>query len=209
MFADEAQAGHGRFADLARKDSITAETILGESPLSGLLFRDQAGVDNHKHVAELSPVDRSSPLALAATLWTTPSQFRVGSQAGRLTAGCPSLHHDVEPSTLSWKVFVMGLDQAFERSYRDVSRGRALTAESERSSREAADRVEWRGPILPIASPATVAPSPATAQTCNTSPGADSGGSILPAVLQLGEFFLENFLDPMLGHENGGNGNSQ
>ncbi len=208
-FADEAEPVHGPFAGDPRNDSITAETIPGKSSLSGLNFRDQAASDDLKHVAELSPLDQSSALALAATLWTTSSQLRLGSEPGLASADEPTRDVQIEPVTPSWKVFVMGLDQAFERSYRDVCRGPVFTAENERSRREAADRIEWRGPIVPGAAPAVVKPYREAVETGDSATRAQVDGSILPAVFQLGEFFFENFLDPVLGHENGSNGDSQ
>jgi hypothetical protein len=107
----------------------------------------------------------------------------------------------------------MGLDRAFERSYRDVRREllveTGLTTESEQSRRDAADRLEWHGPIVPAASPAVLEPSSEASQTGDSAASGQAAGSIVPAVLQLGEFLLENLLDPMLGHENGSHRDSQ
>ncbi len=209
----EAQALHDRFTLDARNDTIAAGTAPWRSLLSDLNLRDQAGSHDREHIAELSPLDHSSSLALVATLRTMPSRTRIGPDPANEPTGDTNRHVDTEPATSSWKVFVMGLDRAFERSYRDVRREllveTGLTTESEQSRRDAADRLEWHGPIVPAASPAVLEPSSEASQTGDSAASGQAAGSIVPAVLQLGEFLLENLLDPMLGHENGSHRDSQ
>ena len=66
-------------------------------------------------------------------------------------------HVDVEPSTSSWKVFVMGLDRAFDQSYARRCTGgfrpkRGSSGESENRTPRPPGRLEWRGAIVPAAS---------------------------------------------------------
>jgi len=122
-------------------------------------------------------------------------------------------HLEIEPSASSWKVYVMGLDQAFERSYRDVRRELSaqteLTAQSEQARRHAADRLEWQGAIVPESSPLAIQSSSESSQTAGGSPSAAPAGSLVPAVIQLGEFLFENLVNPVFGHEHGGYRDSQ
>ncbi len=112
-----------------REDSIAAGTAPWRGLLSGSAPDVESGLSDQEHIAELSPLAGSISLALAATLWSTPARIQTGPRPGKtgLAAGAKG-HVDVEPTTASWKVFVMGLDRAFDRSYAEVHRG--LSAET-------------------------------------------------------------------------------
>jgi hypothetical protein len=210
---DLAQAGRDRFAVDPLNDSIATGTSTWRRLSNGRDHYDETSSSLDEHIAELSPLDRSASLALAATLWGTRPQSQPGPDPGSIRSGTADRHLDGEPSTSSWKVFVMGLDQAFERSYHDVRRG--LTAETEpavdteQARREAADRLEWRGLIVPAARPLEIDSTSGASGTAAASPSDGAAGSFVPAVIQLGEFLLENLVNPVLGHEHGGDGDSQ
>ena len=174
----------------------------------------QSGLYDQEHIAELSPLAGSISLALAATLWSTPAPCQTGPAPGKTVSSGVKRHIDVEPSTSSWKVFVMGLDRAFDRSYAEVHRG--LSAETfaasdpEQTHVPAASQLEWRGAIVPAASslPEQVLSSEGP-QSSGDAPATGAGDSFVTAVVQLGELLLENLLNPVFGHEHGGNGDSQ
>src|SRR5262249_25026556 len=133
--------------------SITA----GEIPLDILLtdpeFSTQDVSIGLQQIAELIPVEDSS-LALAATLWTVPSD----TQAEPAEASAPSGEREESvPSSASpppWAVFVIGLDEALELG-RDAC-GKILSdgarkVEGEEAGDAAGERLEWRCPITPTA----------------------------------------------------------
>jgi hypothetical protein len=138
----------------APRASITA----GEIPLD-ILLRDpelstQDGSTSLRQIAELIPDDDSS-LALVATLWTVPTDSRAEPAA----EGEPSSGEQAEPASSSdspppWAVFVIGLDEAIERSRNACettlfARGRPGEGDLEADS--AVERLEWRCPIIPAA----------------------------------------------------------
>ena len=193
--------------------SIAAETIAWRRFASDLGRSEKTRSNDNGHIAELSPLGRSASLALAATLWAAPAHTRSGQEPATTQTGQAKAHLDASPSASSWKGFVMGLDQAFEKSCDDVRRG--LSAETEAAAlsqnheRQPADRVQWHGAILPAARGPAIEPESKTSPTVSDGPAAGDAGSFVPAVIQLGEFFLENLVNPVLGHEHGSNGNSQ
>jgi hypothetical protein len=210
---DLAQAARDPFAVDPLTDSLAPGATAWRRLSNGRDRYDKTSSSLDEHIAELSPLDRSTSLALAATLWGTPPQSQPGPNPGNIRSVTTKRHLDVEPATSSWKVFVMGLDQAFERSYRDVRRGLTAetesTVETERSRREAADRLEWRGTILPAARPLESDSSPGASATAAAAPSAGGADSFVPAVIQLGEFLFENLVNPVLGNEHGGDRDSQ
>ena len=103
-----------------------------------------------QQVVELIPAEDSA-LALVATLWSLPS-----GPPSRPSEGDdpPGEREESVPSSASpppWAVFVIGLDEAFERS-RDAC-GKALRdrarPEHEVAEDGAEGRLEWRCPIIP------------------------------------------------------------
>jgi hypothetical protein len=139
-------------------DLIIADAMPSRTLLSGLDRPDQTASDSVERSAELSPLEHSSPLALVATLSTTPSRNPPYSQPGNQPADPPDRYLDAVTPLSSWSVYVMGLDQAFERSCRDICQGanaRASSTPSSESARgESVGGPEWRMPIVPIASAA-------------------------------------------------------
>jgi hypothetical protein len=210
---DEAQSLLDSFTIGLPNDSIAAGTTPWRSFAKGGNLHEASGADDHSQIAELSPLDHSAPLALAATLWITPSAVRAGPEPVARNSGATARRLDTVEASPAWKVYVMGLDQALEQSYREVRRGLSAEAGSmiERSRFEAAGGLEWRGPIVPAASPRAIESSSEASRTGSGAPSASRAGSssFLPAVLELGEFLFENLLNPVLGHEHGGHGNSQ
>jgi hypothetical protein len=132
--------------------SITA----GEIPLDILLSEPASPAQDLstglQQIAELIPVEDSS-LALVATLWTVPSDSRAelvdeDDPSDERTEPVPSA--DSPPA---WAAFVIGLDEAIERS-RDAC-GTTLSDderpdESEGAGNAAGERLEWRFPLIPI-----------------------------------------------------------
>ena len=197
-----------------REDSIAT----GKAPWRGLLSGSapdvESGLYDQEHIAELSPLAGSISLALAATLWSTSARCQTGSGPGKTVSGGANGYVDVEPSTSSWKVFVMGLDRAFDRSYTEVHRGLSAAtigaSEREGAHPAAAWRLEWRGAIVPAATlPEQDLSSEGPQSGGGKAPANGAGDSFVTAVVQLGELLLENLLNPVFGHENGGHGDSQ
>ena len=215
MAPDQGRLLEAGFAFDANSDAIAAGKLSRASPLRGLGRREEAGSDDHEHIAELKPLDRTSPLALAATLWTSPSASRRGLELeSTQQRSATNSSRENEPVAGSWRAFVMGLDQAFERSSRGACEELfALTGPADagvHAQRNATnDGPEWRGPILPAASREIQESSAGTSQSGPTGATAQAVGSIVPFVLELGEFLLENLVDPMLGHENGSHGDTK
>ena len=195
-----------------REDSIAAGTAPWRGLLSGSAPDVESGLSDQEHIAELSPLAGSISLALAATLWSTPARIQTGPGPGKTGLAGAKGHVDVEPTTSSWKVFVMGLDRAFDRSYAEVHRGLSAetfgASEREEPHASAAWQLEWRGAIVPAPSLPEQDLSSERPQG-GEAPATGAGDSFVPALIQLGELLLENLLNPVFGHENGGNGNSQ
>jgi hypothetical protein len=133
--------------------SITA----GEIPLDILLSDPEPSTQNVsislQQVAELIPIEDSS-LALVATLWTMTSD----SRAEAADADEPSGERAEPVSSLAspppWAVFVIGLDEAIERSRESC--GTTLSdggrpSEDDGAGDAAGDRLEWSCPIIPTA----------------------------------------------------------
>jgi hypothetical protein len=147
-----------------RSDSDSDEPVLpasitaGEIPLEILLSDPELSTQDVsiglQETAELIPIE-DSPLALLATLWTVPSD----TQAEPTEESDPSGEREESvPSSASpppWAAFVIGLEEAFERS-RDAC-GKILSdgarnVEGEEAGDAAGERLEWRCPIIPTAS---------------------------------------------------------
>src|SRR5262249_29704968 len=133
--------------------SITA----GEIPLDVLL--SDPGMSTQgvpialQQFAELIPLEDSS-LALVATLWTVPSDPPEEPADESDPSNEPEVPVTSSASPPPWAVFVIGLDEAFERS-RDA-RGTTISDSRQRSERENAGDVdeeplEGRCPIIPTA----------------------------------------------------------
>jgi hypothetical protein len=139
-----------------QNESIIAGTMPFGSLLSGLNLTQQTAPDAHQRFAELGPLEQSSPLALVATLWTVPSLTPFSADPRNRTG--ERVHRQPETATplASWDVYVMGLDHAFERTYRDICQGLTagapITPQSESSHRTPEGGSEWRMPLVPMAS---------------------------------------------------------
>jgi hypothetical protein len=145
--------------ETATEPSTPASITAGELPLSVLLSGPEApahtGSDRLEQVAELIPLDQSS-LALVATLWTVSSdsqtplpQIDVAPAGGSIDPGAPLA------SPPSWTVYVIGLNEAFEQSQRDVeqgffsSPGRPIEGAGGQGALD--EGLPWQGPIVPAA----------------------------------------------------------
>jgi hypothetical protein len=133
--------------------SITA----GEVPLDILLSDPGSSTQDVsiglEQMAELIPIEDSS-LALVATLWTVPSDSRAEAADEGDTADEPTEPVTCSASPPPWAVFVIGLEEAFERS-RDACgttfpEGRR-SGEGDGAGDVAEDRLESRCPIIPTA----------------------------------------------------------
>jgi hypothetical protein len=131
-----------------------APITAGEIPVDILLsdpgLSSQDGSMGLQQVVELIPVEDSS-LALVATLWSLPS-----GPSSRPSDGDdpPGEREESVPTSASpppWAVFVIGLDEAYERG-RDAC-GKALRDGARQEEGVAEDgaegRLEWRCPIIP------------------------------------------------------------
>jgi len=139
----------------SKHESIIAGTRPLRNLLSGLDLADQNESGERGRGAELGPLERSSSLALVATLWTVPSGVRYspapGDQPGSGAIG--SLEAVKQGS--SWKTYLMALDRAFERTYRDICQKFATESGSlggAPSGRDSVNRLEWHGPLIPLIS---------------------------------------------------------
>ncbi len=135
---------------------LPASITAGEMPIGFLLkgpsVLDQTSPDGEAQIAELGPSSESA-LALTATLWTVSSESRTsgGDQAGISNRAAESV---VAPSSAPpLTAFVIGLDNAFERSALDLRD--EIAAIDERHAGPTRDgiardrRIEWQGPMLP------------------------------------------------------------
>jgi hypothetical protein len=151
---DEIQLMEARRSVHSHNDPVIAGLMPWNSLLSGLELSGRTS-DLHQRNAELSPLERSSPLALVATLWTEPSGGRYAPDLESHPLGGATRNTEAAPAPPDWKLYVLDLEQALKASYRDVCQG--LTCETTTTNRgqaprsEPADRVEWL-PILPGAS---------------------------------------------------------
>ncbi len=196
-----------------RDDPIAEGTAPWRRFLHGRTLPEETGPHDREHIAELSPLARSTSLALAATLWSAPSRSQTESAAQKTCSTANQGCLDIEPQASSWKVFVMGLDRAIERSYGEVRRGLSADTEAPGQRQQPHDAaglpLEWRGAIVPAAALPARESSSEASQSGSRSTAAGAADSFVPAVIQLGELLLENFLYPVFGHEHGGNGDSQ
>ena len=103
-------------------------------------------------VAELVPLPESS-LALAATLWTVPSDSPSSSVRWDASTGRPIDPEVQKAATSSWILFVTGIDQALEQTSRDIRDGmfshNPHQAADEGPAGAPNELIEWQGPILP------------------------------------------------------------
>ena len=103
-------------------------------------------------VAELVPLPESS-LALAATLWTVPSDSPTARVQWDLSAGKAIDPDARRASASSWVLFVTGMDGALEQASRDIRDG--IFSRDGRPTGNGAppggpdELIEWQGPILP------------------------------------------------------------
>jgi hypothetical protein len=154
------QGAASRGGEVQSPDSSPEEPVppaaitAGEIPLDVLLSDPELSAQGVsvglQQVAELIPVEDSS-LALIATLWSVPTDVPShpsddDDPSGEREESVPS-----SASPPPWAVFVIGLDDAFERS-RDAC-GKALRdgarQEHEAAGDAAEGRLEWRCPIIP------------------------------------------------------------
>ncbi len=134
-------------------ESIVAGTRPLRSLLSGLELADQNEPGERGQGAQLGPLERSSSLALVATLWSAPWGVRYSPAPGDQKGGGAIGSLEAGKQVSSWKTYIMGLDRAFERTYRNICETLAVEPGSlarEPRRREPADRVDWRGPIIPM-----------------------------------------------------------
>jgi hypothetical protein len=151
--SDELQGLGSSPEDPVRPASITA----GEIPLDILLsnpgMSPQGVPIGLQQIAELIPLEESS-LALVATLWTVPSDPRAEPAVESDPSDEPAEPITSSASPPPWAVFVVGLDEAVERS-RDacvttLSDGRR-PSECDGAGDVDEERLEWRCPIIPTA----------------------------------------------------------
>ncbi len=130
--------------------SITTGGLSLINLLSGpdsLTQPDPVGIEQ---VAELVPLPESS-LALAATLWTVPSDSPTSSlRSNRPTEPATDANARAR-AVSSWMLFVAGVDEALEQTCRELQeniptcRGR----QHDGNPNSPYELLEWQGPILP------------------------------------------------------------
>jgi hypothetical protein len=145
--------------ETTNEPSTPASITAGALPLSILLSGPdapaQTGSDRLEQVAELIPPEESS-LALIATLWTVSADSPMTQPPGDLKPVDGGMESGAPlASPPSWTVYVIGLNEAFEQSQRDV--GQAFLSRPRRPIEEARGRaaldegLPWQGPIVPAA----------------------------------------------------------
>jgi hypothetical protein len=173
LFGDDPRSPDAKFVvdnsgDLIMPGMMPPGSLLGSGD-----GPTQTGVDGVEHVAELSPLERSSSLALVATLWRAPSKPHASLDDRKQSDDGPIERLDA--GTLpSWMAFVSGADQAFERSSREVRQG-PLT-EGGRPAGMPTDRLEWRGPIVPATAAEMLESSRVSPPTARPAPSSDAIG---------------------------------
>ncbi len=133
-------------------ESIMAGTMPLRTLLNALELADQNDSGERGRVAELSPVKRSASLAMVATLWTVRPDVRYSPGPGDGPNGAAIGSLEAANQVSSWKTYIMSLDRAFERTCRNICETLAVEPGSparEPTRREPADRIDWRGPIVP------------------------------------------------------------
>jgi hypothetical protein len=151
-------AGDSMVAGLNADESLSPATITdGSAPLSVLLtgpeVPTQTTSDDLEQVAELIPPSESS-LALVATLWTVPSDNSTRAQWDQILDASPPWFNSAA-TTPSSTAYLIGLDQAFEQSRRDIQRVDSVGAQrlisTQRDQVEFDRQLEWERPIVPAA----------------------------------------------------------
>jgi hypothetical protein len=136
--------------------SLVGGESLASILLSGPDVPSQGASSDLQQIAELIPSDES-PLALVATLWTVSSDWKSPAFPPANTGEIPAASiTGVEESPVSnspspWAVYVIGLDQAFEQSCRDVQLENSSSWESsthEQPAENAGDLSLWLGPVF-------------------------------------------------------------
>jgi hypothetical protein len=117
--------------------SPTSITVGGAS-LNVLLSADQGLIETEpgslEQFAELVPLPESS-LALAATLWTVPSDSSTDSGPSDAPAGKPIDPDARNALASSWVLFVTGMDEALEQASRDI-RDRDISRDARQAAHE-------------------------------------------------------------------------
>jgi hypothetical protein len=198
--SDELRSLNGVLNVDSSGDSIVSGMIPWHSVLGSRIGLSQHASDGVEHVVDLSPLEQTSSLALVATLWTAPSGSHPSLNDRSQPGDGRNERLDTETSP-PWMIYVMGLDQAFERSSQEVRQGLIAEARSAaiggRSLRSLTDGLEWHGPIFPVSptevlesnreSPGTGGPAPSKD---SIPPGADPALRSAPGGPATGE--IEN-----------------
>ena len=134
--------------------SITIGGVSLNVLLAGPDERAQREPGGLEQVAELVPLPESS-LALAATLWTVPSDSTTSLAQWEVTSRQYHRSGFRQASASSWVVFVTGMDEALKQTSRDIRDGIFLgdahqTSHEGRPARRN-ELIELQGPILPAA----------------------------------------------------------
>jgi hypothetical protein len=138
-------------------DPVSASALAdGSAPvlvlLSGPDVPAQTTASNLEQVAELIPPSESS-LALLATLWTVPSDRSPTAQPDQRLE--TSTHWSGESAAMaSSTAYLIGLDQAFEQSHREIQKadpGARGLMPTERERLELDQQLNWERSIVPVA----------------------------------------------------------
>ena len=155
VLSQEFESHHGVWTVDVENNSIMAGTMPSRSLLTALDLLNQDRPTN----SSISPSSArsSSP---RHWLWLPPCGRRLTALRSLPGAGNQSddrpdrLRETVNPVS-PWTVYVMGLDQAFDRSCRDICQGlfteAGPTASSESGGRPSAVGPEWRMSVVPMA----------------------------------------------------------
>ncbi|HEX3449907.1 MAG TPA: hypothetical protein VHS97_16755 [Isosphaeraceae bacterium] len=108
--------------------------------------------DRLEQVAELVPLPETS-LALAATLWTVPSDSPTSGAQSDLSSATATDSAAPLASPSTPVNFVIGMDQALEQTYRDIREGILYSHDGPPGIESPPDGqdelLEWQAPILP------------------------------------------------------------
>jgi hypothetical protein len=152
--ADDVQTANEPSSDAVAPASITAGGMSVEFLLSSPTVSIRTDPANLEQVAELIPLANSS-LALAAALWTVPSDAPADSNQAGSSSESDATREPAAPAVAYSKLaaYLTGADKSFERTLREFKEN--ITSSDVRivenaTSRNASNEVlDWQPPILP------------------------------------------------------------
>jgi hypothetical protein len=182
--ADDLLAWEETTSEPVPPGSITIGGLSLTNLLSGPDVSALTDPDSLEQVAELVPLPESA-LALAATLWTVPSDLPTSTPRWQSPAHAAIDGNARANAASSWTLFVAGVDQALEQTYREIQENIPCTqgryANGDTTSPD--EPLEWQGPILPAARRRVLETIPKVSQTSRQESDGRAGQGTTPTRL--------------------------